>query len=479
MAKKHGDCAPINPVTGRPNDPDAPGPNTPGQAGADATTASVPASNPSFAAGSAQSQVPAAPPQDFAWAGDGVDQRVDDAIQKVRRVFESRIVSCVVLGLLLIELLGFENILIAMVAFVVGHMLIERFVNVRRTVTMGGIAWLSMLFIGSLVTRAAGPLFLNIEYFFMFCGFFLALAVCGSFFAGRAMFNFGRDRGREDADRAIARHMVDRLVDHRDSWDNLDGDYLEVEGAINRVRERERQSAQALTDEARRKDDLVTYLAHDLKTPLASVVGYLSLLQEAPDLPVEQRVRFTGVALDKAHRLDALIEEFFDITRFDFHDIVLTRGYVDLGLMLAQVADEFYPILSDQRKDASIEVEPGLTVLVDGDKMARVFNNIMKNAIAYSYEGSTIRVSADREQDAATGAACVRIRFENQGDPIPAPKLKVIFEKFYRLDAARATNRGGAGLGLAIAKEIVNAHGGAIECISTPEHTVFTITLPE
>ena len=209
------------------------------------------------------------------------------------------------------------------------------------------------------------------------------------------------------------------------------------------------------------------------------MVGYLSLLQEAPDLPVEQRVRFTGVALDKAHRLDALIEEFFDITRFDFHDIVLTRGYVDLGLMLAQVADEFYPILSDQRKDASIEVEPGLTVLVDGDKMARVFNNIMKNAIAYSYEGSTIRVSADREQDAATGAACVRIRFENQGDPIPAPKLKVIFEKFYRLDAARATNRGGAGLGLAIAKEIVNAHGGAIECISTPEHTVFTITLPE
>lgn len=479
MAKKHGDCAPINPITGRPNDPDAPGPDTPGQAGADATTASTPASNPSFAAGSAQSQVPAAPPQDFAWAGDGVDQRVDDAIQKVRRVFESRIISCVVLGLLLIELLGFENILIAMVAFVVGYMLIERFVNVRRTVTMGGIAWLSMLFIGSLVTRAAGPLFLNIEYFFMFCGFFLALAVCGSFFAGRAMFNFGRDRGREDADRAIARHMVDRLVDHRDSWDNLDGDYLEVEGAINRVRERERQSAQALTDEARRKDDLVTYLAHDLKTPLASVVGYLSLLQEAPDLPVEQRVRFTGVALDKAHRLDALIEEFFDITRFDFHDIVLTRGYVDLGLMLAQVADEFYPILSDQRKDASIEVEPGLTVLVDGDKMARVFNNIMKNAIAYSYEGSTIRVSADREQDSATGAACVRIRFENQGDPIPAPKLKVIFEKFYRLDAARATNRGGAGLGLAIAKEIVNAHGGAIECISTPEHTVFTITLPE
>ena len=162
-----------------------------------------------------------------------------------------------------------------------------------------------------------------------------------------------------------------------------------------------------------------------------------------------------------------------DERRFDFHDIVLTRGYVDLSLMLAQVVDEFYPTLAEQGKQAQIDVPVGMTVLVDGDKMARVFNNVMKNAIAYSYEGSTIRISAATGDDGA-----VQIRFENQGDPIPAPKLKVIFEKFYRLDAARATNRGGAGLGLAIAKEIVVAHGGQIACESTPEHTVFTITLP-
>lgn len=193
------------------------------------------------------------------------------------------------------------------------------------------------------------------------------------------------------------------------------------------------------------------------------MVGYLSLLQEAPELPVEQRAHFTGVALDKAHRLDALIEEFFDITRFDFHDIVLTRGYVDLGLLLAQVADEFYPILNEQHKEAQVDIREDLTVLVDGDKMARVFNNIMKNAVAYSYEGSTITIEAGRQDDGG-----VRVRFINQGDPIPEAKLKVIFEKFYRLDAARATNRGGAGLGLAIAKEIVCAHGGTIACESTP-----------
>ena len=104
--------------------------------------------------------------------------------------------------------------------------------------------------------------------------------------------------------------------------------------------------------------------------------------------------------------------------------------------------------------------------------MARVFNNVMKNAIAYSYDGSTIRMQAER------GEGSVVVRFENQSDPIPAAKLATIFEKFYRLDAARATNRGGAGLGLAIAKEIVTAHGGTISCESTPEHTVFTIVIP-
>ena len=147
--------------------------------------------------------------------------------------------------------------------------------------------------------------------------------------------------------------------------------------------------------------------------------------------------------------------------------------------MLAQVMDEFYPQLSAQGKHANLDVAPGLRVLVDGDKMARVFNNVMKNAIAYSFEGSTINVSAARVPGEDGGKGAVRIRFENEGDPIPAPKLKLIFEKFYRLDAARATNHGGAGLGLAIAKEIVAAHGGQISCTSTPEHTVFTIVLPE
>lgn len=403
------------------------------------------------------------------------DESFDELVGYVRAVVDSRIVCAAVLVAMALLLLGPDNLLGFFLIVFVGYVLSDRFLPIRRCIVIGGTAWAATMLLGSIVVSgSAVPIFFDAGYFFAAIGLFLAIAVCGVFFAGRAMYYYGLERGEERADRAIAAHVVNRLIDNPDDWGHLDGDYLEVEGALNRVRERERASQQALRDEARRKDDLVAYLAHDLKTPLASVVGYLSLLDEAPDLPVEQRARFTGVALEKAHRLDALIEEFFDITRFDFHDIVLTRGYVDLSLLLAQVADEFYPALAEQHKEVAIDTVGDLVVLVDGDKMARVFNNVMKNAIAYSYEGSTIKISAERRE---TGG--VRVRFINSGDPIPEAKRKVIFEKFYRLDAARATNRGGAGLGLAIAREIVTAHGGAITCDSTPESTVFTIDLPQ
>ncbi|WP_239284994.1 HAMP domain-containing sensor histidine kinase [Collinsella sp. An2] len=514
--------APVNPVTGRPNvagagQPTAPaGRNdasvsskqervaaTPGAAEASGTTTagSAPSTAPSSQTGHAASDASAVSGGDASSVIAAAEADVDDVdsrmsadaqqlqdlvqtapdaaesnaelLERVRRIVDNRIVSIVMLFVLLVAVVGAENLLMFLILMLVGYILIDRFVNVRRCIVMGGLAWLLVIFVGRMIADSAqGPIVFGIDYLFMFCGFLLALAVCAAFFAGRYMYYRGFDSGQAQADHDIAQHMVDRLIERPDDWSGLDGDYLEVESALNRVRERERMAQQALRDEARRKDDLVTYLAHDLKTPLASVVGYLSLLEEAPDLPVEQRAHFTGIALEKAHRLDTLIEEFFDITRFDFHDIVLTRGYVDLNLLLSQVAEEFYPTLAEQHKEALIDVPVGLTVLVDGDKMARVFNNVMKNAIAYSYEGSTIRVSARRNDNT------VCIKFENQGDPIPAPKLKVIFEKFYRLDAARATNRGGAGLGLAIAKEIVTAHNGTIECSSTPEATVFTITLP-
>lgn len=581
IAQRRPAHPPINPLTGLPNAPEAvSGTAAPGSAGAaasDSPKATVPpAAAPSLhnqerdsahmgtdgERSSSSEQEPASVPPVSAWGSTPGDVPAwasasasvaqppvsaatdnDALFERLQAAAGSRVVATAILFALLFAIVGLDELMLFLVMFFVGYLLLDRFVNVRQCIVLGGVAWLVVILLGNLVIGSTSvPIFFNIDYLFMFCGLLFALAVCMAFFIGRAMYEHGVARGQEEADRSIAMHIVGRLIDHPDDWSGLDGDYLECESAINRVRERQRAVESAGRDEARRKDDLVTYLAHDLKTPLASVVGYLSLLEEAPDLPAEQRVHFTGIALEKAHRLDALIEEFFDITRFDFHDIVLTRGYVDLNLMLGQVVDEFYPTLTEQGKTVDLEVPLGLTALIDGDKMARVFNNVMKNAIAYSYEGSAIRITAERagmedgvDANAAEGPAVasgaaakvvaaaehtdtpsgiaaakhagttsgavaakraaatkvaageparakdageVIIRFENQGDPIPEPKLKVIFEKFYRLDAARATNRGGAGLGLAIAKEIVTAHGGTISCESTPEHTVFTIVLP-
>ncbi len=176
--------------------------------------------------------------------------------------------------------------------------------------------------------------------------------------------------------------------------------------------------------------------------------------------------------MEKAYRLEQLIDEFFEITRFNLSSIVLSKGRINLSFMLSQMVDEFYPMLAPQGKQAVVHVSDDLILWGDADKLSRVFNNILKNAIAYSYDNSTIKIIAK------TQGINIMIRFSNHGDPIPSQKLDTIFERFFRLDTARSSNTGGAGLGLAIAKEIVVAHGGSIAAQSTETETVFTVTLP-
>ncbi|MDO0822664.1 sensor histidine kinase [Desulfosporosinus nitroreducens] len=248
--------------------------------------------------------------------------------------------------------------------------------------------------------------------------------------------------------------------------------YSEIEKQLIRIKANSQKNEQLVQTEMQRKNDLITYLAHDLKTPLASVIGYLSLLDEAPDMPAEQKAKYVGIGLQKAYRLEELINEFFEITRFNLHSIILNKGKIKLAFMLEQMADEFYPMLNPQRKQVAIHVPDDLILVGDADKLIRVFNNVLKNAIAYSYENSVIEIMADQQGENTV------LTFTNQGDPISPHKLDTIFEKFYRLDSARSTNTGGAGLGLAIAKEIVAAHGGTISAESNPDHTVFTVKLP-
>ena len=265
---------------------------------------------------------------------------------------------------------------------------------------------------------------------------------------------------------------MDKLVEESAAEIALSPELDFMENKLNQIKNNLEKQKKAALEAEQRKNDLVVYLAHDIKTPLTSVIGYLSLLDEAPDMPPEQKAKYVGITLEKAYRLEQLINEFFEITRFNLQTIVLDKEKINLQFMLQQLADEFYPMLAPQAKQVSVNVPDGLTLWGDADKLARVFNNILKNAIAYSYENSVIDIVAGQQDKTMV------ITFTNQGDPIPQKKLETIFEKFYRLDSARSTNTGGAGLGLAIAQEIVKAHDGTISVESNLENTTFTVKIP-
>ena len=229
---------------------------------------------------------------------------------------------------------------------------------------------------------------------------------------------------------------------------------------------------QAATEAENKKNDIVMYLAHDLKTPLTSVIGYLTLLDECPELTTSQKAKYVGIALDKAYRLEQLINEFFEITRFDIHSVTLEKNRIDLNMMIAQITDEFYPMLSEKNLTVDIDIIEHIVMFADSDKIARVFDNLLKNAVNYSYENTMIRIGARIRRDR------VIIKFRNKSDVISSEKLERLFEKFYRADSSRGTSTGGSGLGLAIAKQITELHGGTIKAKSTADYTDFTVILP-
>jgi two-component system sensor histidine kinase VanS len=264
---------------------------------------------------------------------------------------------------------------------------------------------------------------------------------------------------------------IDALIRGGDAQIELSAEMAFMEQKLNALKRTLEKREQDAKLAERRKNDLVIYLAHDIKTPLTSVVGYLSLLDEAPDMPAEQKARYAHIALDKAYRLERLIDEFFEITRYNLQAITLSKKDFDLYYMLVQMTDEFYPQLSANGKRAAVRASENLTIYGDPDKLARVFNNILKNAIAYSPDNSVIDITA------AISGGTATIVFSNAGS-IPKDKLASIFDKFYRLDSARSSDTGGAGLGLAIAKEIVVSHGGRIYADSDGKQTSFTVELP-
>lgn len=270
--------------------------------------------------------------------------------------------------------------------------------------------------------------------------------------------------------------MVNQGIDallSEDSKINLPPEMAETERKLTAVKTELRERTLEAELANQRKNELVMYLAHDIRTPLTSVIGYLELMTDAPDMSVDQRAKYMSITLDKANRLEKMINEFFEITRYNLQQISISKEKIDLYYMLVQLSDELSPTLAEGGNATILKADENLTVYGDPDKLARVFNNVLKNAAAYSYPNTEIVISVFEAESS------VVISFENKGKTIPKEKLLSIFEKFYRLDEARTSNTGGAGLGLAIAKEIVSLHGGTISADSKNDTIVFTIILPK
>lgn len=256
---------------------------------------------------------------------------------------------------------------------------------------------------------------------------------------------------------------------------------LEGEGELTDIAEnlnRMEEDIQELIDKERTseqsKTDLITNVAHDLRTPLTSILGYLELLRKNQKLSPEMQQKYLDIAYNKSVRLQKLIEELFGFTKLSYGKINMNVAKVDIVELLAQLLEESYP--NFQKNGLSYDFvsnRKSQIIEADGDLLARLFDNLIGNAIKYGKEGKCVRVNlrADRE--------IVTIKIVNYGYVIPANELPLIFDRFYRTDHSRtnASGPGGTGLGLAIVKNITDMHHGTVSVSSDLSGTVFTVRL--
>ena len=265
---------------------------------------------------------------------------------------------------------------------------------------------------------------------------------------------------------------IDTLIDENSGDVVLSSELVATEKKMNYIKHTIQQQKLAAELAEQRKNDLVVYLAHDLKTPLTSVIGYLTLLRDENQISEELREKYLSISLEKAERLEDLINEFFEITRFNLSSITLEYSRINLTRMLEQLVYEFKPMLLEKNLKCELDIPPNIMIKIDANKMQRVFDNLLRNAVNYSFDNGTIYIAVKQDENN------LHIKFTNCGNTIPKEKLERIFEQFYRLDTARSSRSGGAGLGLAIAKEIVELHNGTITAESKDETIEFEVILP-
>ena len=270
-----------------------------------------------------------------------------------------------------------------------------------------------------------------------------------------------------DAVQSISQGNLNTEVDVTgdDEFSAMAANLNKMSSDIRRLMDKEREAE-------RTKNELITNVAHDLRTPLTSIIGYLELLAGNTQIPQEMQHKYIEIAYSKSRRLEKLIEDLFGFTKLNYGKIAMHIGQIDIVKLLEQLLEEAYPNFEEKNLSYDLQSNvPAKIISADGNLLARLFDNLIGNAIKYGADGKRILVKIHGEEDTVT------VSVTNFGRVIPADELPLLFNKFYRVEQSRSTTTGGTGLGLAIAKEIVDMHGGTIRVASDLNGTVFTVKL--
>lgn len=274
-------------------------------------------------------------------------------------------------------------------------------------------------------------------------------------------------------------YISDRIIDIADGKSDekiiieRQDEIGEIAGRINEMTEQINQLITSERDALQSNKDLIACVAHDLRTPITSVKGYLDLALDTKHYDLEQRQKYVRIAQTKANRLEYLIHDLFNYTKLTSGEITLHRSKIDLVQLVEQMVEEFYPLFREEELECTTKYNISyLEMNMDGELIARAVQNLLSNAIKYGKDGKHVYVELEcLEQE-------VQIRVTNYGLVIPEESIKHLFDKFYRVERSRNVKTGGTGLGLNIAQEIVHLHGGRIQVTSGASGTCFTIALP-
>lgn len=270
-----------------------------------------------------------------------------------------------------------------------------------------------------------------------------------------------------DAVQSISQGNLNTEVDVTgdDEFSAMAANLNKMSSDIRKLMDKEREAE-------RTKNELITNVAHDLRTPLTSIIGYLELLAGNTQIPQEMQHKYIEIAYSKSRRLEKLIEDLFGFTKLNYGKIAMHIGQIDIVKLLEQLLEEAYPNFEEKNLSYDLQSNvPAKIISADGNLLARLFDNLIGNAIKYGADGKRVLVKIHGEEDTVTASVT------NFGRVIPADELPLLFNKFYRVEQSRSATTGGTGLGLAIAKEIVDMHGGTIRVASDLNGTVFTVKL--